>query len=809
MEQANTISLSAFLEEWAEPLGKRVMELIRPIHNPADPDAGDTAFRPKLDRINAFRAIRAKGNILPAQAEIIKAFAKVFFELHRKTGFVVGEMGTGKTLIGSAIPFMANQPLRCLVQCPPHLVFQWCAEIRESVPNAVVHNINGRDVISKLQQLNTRTRPKNPEYYVISRERAKNSYFWSEASLKRDVDSGARNFSFISQKDESGRVGREKTYTYLHCPRCGNRLIAKDDQEDIFPITQEELNRKKQFCRNTVGYRIFRERNGEAVMKYRRVPLRYKSSSEKETKVPIQCGSALWTATPRLRRYSPAEFIKRHMKGFFDVYIADEVHEAKGGGTLQGNAYGTLASCAKHVLNLTGTLSGGYADDIFYVLWRNDPERLKSDGFEYGKDHEWLSQYGVLEIVHYVDEEDTRSGKGKRSDKIIRKKPGISPLVTAKHLLDKAAFIRLSDMWELLPPYEEIVRPIRMLDEQKKAYSELEADLQSAVVPFGKGSSRLISKMLQVLLSYPDTCVVKAEEISRLNEDGEWVEVASAPKLTCPSLPKEDEIISIIQEERLQNRRVILFATFTDKRDILPRFQTVLERAGIRCAVLRSTVAPERRMGWINERTKEGVECLIVNPELVKTGLNLLDYPTFIYAQTGYNIFTLRQSSRRSWRIGQKQPVKVFFLPYKGTLQEESLRLIAKKLEISLMLEGELVEGGLSAINDSGNSLLQDLAKSLQQGIRGNAEEAWSKLRKRELLMIPPATIKAAEPQPEFKAPEIVIAPAPPSRLRLQIIRRNQKKATVTELETTIEDLEKTLSANDSAQKVDIQFLLF
>jgi hypothetical protein len=90
-----------------------------------------------------------------------------------------------------------------------------------------------------------------------------------------------------------------------------------------------------------------------------------------------------------------------------------------------------------------------------------------------------------------------------------------------------------------------------------------------------------------------------------------------------------------------------LFATFTDKRDILPRFQTVLETAGIKCAVLRSTVKPENRMKWINERTDEGIECLIVNPELVKTGLNLLDYPTFIYAQTGYNIFTLRQSCRR------------------------------------------------------------------------------------------------------------------------------------------------------------------
>ena len=48
--------------------------------------------------------------------------------------------------------------------------------------------------------------------------------------------------------------------------------------------------------------------------------------------------------------------------GFFDYAIADEVHELKGD-TAQGNALGTLASCARHVAVLTGTLLGGYADD--------------------------------------------------------------------------------------------------------------------------------------------------------------------------------------------------------------------------------------------------------------------------------------------------------------------------------------------------------------------------------------------------------------------------------------------------------------
>ncbi|MEL7893404.1 DEAD/DEAH box helicase, partial [Pseudomonas aeruginosa] len=40
----------------------------------------------------------------------------------------------------------------------------------------------------------------------------------------------------------------------------------------------------------------------------------------------------------------------------------------------------------------------------------------------------------------------------------------------------------------------------------------------------------------------------------------------------------------------------------------------------------------------------------------VKTGLDLLDFPTIAFMQTGYKVYTLQQAARRSWRIGQKHP---------------------------------------------------------------------------------------------------------------------------------------------------------
>ncbi|RMU34193.1 hypothetical protein ALP32_200389 [Pseudomonas avellanae] len=87
----------------------------------------------------------------------------------------------------------------------------------------------------------------------------------------------------------------------------------------------------------------------------------------------------------------------------------------------------------------------------------------------------------------------------------------------------------------------------------------------------------------------------------------------------------------------------------------------VLEQSGLKVAVLRASVDTARREDWILDQVDRGVDVLITNPELVKTGLDLLDFPTIAFMQTGYNVYTVQQAARRSWRIGQKQDVRVIF----------------------------------------------------------------------------------------------------------------------------------------------------
>jgi hypothetical protein len=97
---------------------------------------------------------------------------------------------------------------------------------------------------------------------------------------------------------------------------------------------------------------------------------------------------------------------------------------------------------------------------------------------------------------------------------------------------------------------------------------------------------------------------------------------------------------------------------------------------------------------------------------MVQTGLDLIDFPTIIYYELEYSVYTLRQASRRSWRIGQHQPVKVYFMAYQETLQEKGLRLIAAKVRSALAVEGELLDTGISAFNEDQDFFLQ-LARSI------------------------------------------------------------------------------------------------
>ena len=140
---------------------------------------------------------------------------------------------------------------------------------------------------------------------------------------------------------------------------------------------------------------------------------------------------------------------------------------------------------------------------------------------------------------------------------------------------------------------------------------------------------------------------------------------------------KERALVADVKEELRQGRRCQVYATYTGEKDVTERIETVLRREGVRIAVLRSSVATDKREDWYERQLKAGVEVVICHPKLVETGWDLLAFPTLYFYETGYSLHTLRQASRRSWRIGQRFPVRVKFVTYSGTMQEIHRSLVS------------------------------------------------------------------------------------------------------------------------------------
>ena len=106
----------------------------------------------------------------------------------------------------------------------------------------------------------------------------------------------------------------------------------------------------------------------------------------------------------------------------------------------------------------------------------------------------------------------------------------------------------------------------------------------------------------------------------------------------------------------------------------------------------------------------------------MQTGLDLIDFPTICWDETDYSVYVVRQASRRSWRIGQTRPVKVVFMSYRNTLQADALKLVAKKMQSSLAVEGELPEDGLAAYGDDGDDMMMALARRIVSGDEEDTE---------------------------------------------------------------------------------------
>jgi SNF2 family DNA or RNA helicase len=696
-------SISDYLRLYGPALGDLVLARFPALHAPDDP------VSPVLKQL--------KRRPFPAQTLAIMGIAKRWREA--RCAAAVAECGTGKTLIslGSVFTHADARPFNCLAMVPPQLVGKWARECFLTLPNIRVFMIDGvrngvssngfagvnevrfrngrivreglRTTLSDMRRAKThrssrarwRAQVPGPSIFVVSRERAKLGYFWRHAY-------------------QIARSG----------PCCGN-VVNPDTGHPV--MTAEDQLRRPDFRKVKHAETILPES-----VRSRRAFF-----------------SPLWQADDqKIHRMAPMEFIGRYLDRFFDYGIADEVHELKGE-TAQGNALGTMASACGRTVILTGTLLGGYADELFNILYRLDARMMREEGFDHGEAgvRQFAEAYGVLEKVTTIEPSENACSKAKVMT-TVKRRPGASPLLFGKYLMNMAAFVSLEDISDALPAYSEEVLSVEMDPKLKKAYSDLEQSITDALREH-RGNASVVSTAMNALLLYPDRPFGLGTLYGYCTneETGEREKFVIAEPADLDEefvYAKERRLIEEIQQELARGRKVQVFAVYTRKRDVTRRLQERLLKAGIQAEVLSADVPPEQREAWYERHLRNGMQVCICHPKLVQTGLDLLEFPTILFYETGYSTYVLRQASRRSWRIGQKRPVRVGFLTYGNTAQESCLRLMGKKLLVSLAMEGKLQAEGLQAINED-DDLLTAMARELvtRQGVGERAAEVWKTIQ--------------------------------------------------------------------------------
>ncbi|MCG0211580.1 helicase-related protein, partial [Pseudomonas aeruginosa] len=420
--------------------------------------------------------------------------------------------------------------------------------------------------------------------------------------------------------------------------------------------------------------------------------------------------------------YQPTEFIKRQLpNGYFDLLVVDEGHEYKNSGSAQGQAMGVLAAKARKTVLLTGTLMGGYADDLFYLLFRILTQRMIEDGYRPNARGSmapaamsFMRDHGVLKDIYTERDGDShKTARGKKLSVRTVKAPGFGPKGIHRFVLPFTVFLKLKDIGgNVLPDYQEEFVDVPMAPDQASAYQRLAATLTAELrQALARRDTTLLGVVLNVLLAWPDCCF--RPEIVKHPRSRDTLAFVPAIFGDEQLMPKEQALVDLCLEEKAKGRKVLAYTVYSGTRDTTSRLKKVLEQSGLKVAVLRASVDTARREDWILDQVDRGIDVLITNPELVKTGLDLLDFPTIAFLQTGYNVYTLQQAARRSWRIGQKHPVRVVFFGYAGSSQITCLQLMAKKIAVAQSTSGDVPESGLDSLNQDGDSVEMALARQL------------------------------------------------------------------------------------------------
>jgi superfamily II DNA or RNA helicase len=651
--------------EWFDAHGTALAHAVRADHMPIYDGNVYTYDFTKVQAPGVFPGA-TEPVILEAQKHAAVAVVQCW-KSGRKSAAISGEMGVGKTTIAVVAVTLAGFK-KVVAVMPTHLVKKW---LREA--DKITKTKGAAMTATKVSDIDAFFNSPTAKFLILSKERAKLGARWIPVSVKRRVRVTREIEEIVDNvSNRNGYYAAVKTRTrsetsietLLCCPTCGAPLVGDAGT----PANEEWLTKTKRKCPG--------------------------------------CKSPLWQVAPISARGTTRWPLAKYLNDRYAhryALVIDEVHQYASPNSDQSRAVQWLAVGSTHILAMTGTLYGGRASSIFHLLYKVDPKFRAL--YLYTEAPKFVHDHGLLETVTKLDERTSRYGYRKNnSGGRVREIPGVNPAML-NLVLGYTVFLKLADLGYELPPFAEEVVVVDHDPDVLAAAREMASQVKSVL----REHPKILGQYLMACLGYPD-CPEHAESIVDKEKSWDHVEVASAPAFATKRWAKDEALIKIATVEAEQGLKTLSFFTQTGIRTPIPRVKTHLEAEGLRVAVLDGSVAPDEREEWLMD-SLSAFDVLLTNGRLVETGLDLLFATTIVQYGTEYSINTLRQSTRRSWRLGQTRRVKVIYLAYRQTMQEIALSLIARKMRAAQLVDGDDL-GGLAQHDEAGHDFLLELARA-------------------------------------------------------------------------------------------------
>lgn len=218
-----------------------------------------------------------------------------------------------------------------------------------------------------------------------------------------------------------------------------------------------------------------------------------------------------------------------------------------------------------------------------------------------------------------------------------------------------------------LPAKTEIVQYVELEDTQRDLYESVRTaegrSLREIIDRQGWESSGLA--VLEALLRVRQVCCDPGLLPPGLRREG-------------TSSAKAEWLEDFLPEMVEEGRRILVFSQFTSFLDLVAR---QLDRLTI--PHLRLDGSTKDR-GQVVERFQEGhIPVFLLSLKAGGTGLNLTRADTVLFLDPWWNPAAERQAADRAHRIGQTQPVFVYRLVARGTIEERILELQERKSKLA------------------------------------------------------------------------------------------------------------------------------